>query len=85
MTRVVARVTAAQPWLIILEDLQWADAASLQLLAHVITETAQLPLMILMTVRDSALPREQRLAARFRLRARSSRLRAHRTHALAGQ
>jgi DNA-binding winged helix-turn-helix (wHTH) protein len=65
MSRVVARVTAAQPWLIILEDLQWADAASLQLLAHVVTETAQLPLVILMTVRDSALPREQRSRRAF--------------------
>jgi tetratricopeptide (TPR) repeat protein len=65
ITRVVARVTAAQPWLIILEDLQWADAASLQLLAHVVTETAQQPLMILMTVRDSALPREQRSRRAF--------------------
>lgn len=58
--QVVAHVCSAQPWLIILDDVQWADAASLQLLAHIVAETAHLPLLIVMTVRDSSLPSDKR-------------------------
>ncbi|MFI5306442.1 MAG: AAA family ATPase [Polyangiales bacterium] len=57
---VVASVTATQPWLIVLEDMQWADAASLQLLAHLLVEAASRPVLFLLTVRDTELPPEPR-------------------------
>jgi DNA-binding winged helix-turn-helix (wHTH) protein/tetratricopeptide (TPR) repeat protein len=60
MSRVVACMTAARPWLIVLEDMQWADAASLQLLAHLVSETPQLPLLLVLTVRDTELPPDRR-------------------------
>jgi DNA-binding winged helix-turn-helix (wHTH) protein/tetratricopeptide (TPR) repeat protein len=59
-SRVVAHMTAARPWLIVLEDMQWADAASLQLLAHLVAEIPQLPLLLVLTVRDTELPPEHR-------------------------
>ncbi len=56
MTTVASRVSAVQPWLIVLEDVQWADAATLALLAHVIAEAAQLRVLLVLTARDTELP-----------------------------
>ena len=41
------------PWLLVLDDLQWADAASLHLLAYVAPEIGRMRLMVLGTARDT--------------------------------
>ena len=50
-----------QPVVIVLEDLQWADKASLQLLGHVITADQPMRLLVLGTYRDSELSRSHPL------------------------
>ncbi|HKP61281.1 MAG TPA: AAA family ATPase [Polyangiales bacterium] len=60
MSDIVARVTAEEPWLIVLEDLQWADAATLELLAHVVTSAASQRILLLLTARDTELPTDPR-------------------------
>jgi len=45
-------VAAARPTLLILDDLHWADAASLGLLGFIAQELRELPLCILVTLRD---------------------------------
>ncbi|HEX2678102.1 MAG TPA: AAA family ATPase, partial [Polyangiales bacterium] len=60
MNAAFLQLTAARPWLVVLEDVQWADAASLELLAHLLVERAQRPLLFLLTVRDTELPRDRR-------------------------
>lgn len=59
MNEMVAKVCAVEPRLIILEDLHWADAATLRLLSHLVRQVAQLPLFILLTVRDTQLPKDE--------------------------
>ncbi|MEU3100869.1 BTAD domain-containing putative transcriptional regulator [Streptomyces griseoflavus] len=50
--RVVSALTAgAEPLLIVLEDLQWADASSLRLLSHVTGAVARRPVLVLATCR----------------------------------
>jgi DNA-binding winged helix-turn-helix (wHTH) protein len=60
----VAEITAgsdsARPWLHVLEDAHWADAASLQLLTHFASEISRLPALIILTVRDTELPKTPR-------------------------
>ena len=41
------------PLLLVLDDLQWADAASLRLLAYLAPEIARMPMVILATVRNT--------------------------------
>jgi DNA-binding winged helix-turn-helix (wHTH) protein/tetratricopeptide (TPR) repeat protein len=60
MSAVTKRMTAAQPWMIVLEDVQWADAATLELLAHVMAEATQQRLLLVLTVRDAELPTDPR-------------------------
>jgi DNA-binding winged helix-turn-helix (wHTH) protein len=60
MTRALLQMCAHGPWLVVLEDMQWADSASLQLLSQLIAEIAQLPLCLLLTVRDTELPEDAR-------------------------
>ncbi|MDW4572899.1 AAA family ATPase [Microbacterium sp. M3] len=50
----VIDVAAAEPTVIVLEDLQWADAASLGLLARLSRTLEQLPLVILGSMRTQA-------------------------------
>lgn len=45
--------TAEQPWLLVLEDLHWADGSSLGLLRHIARRVRRLGLVILATYRDS--------------------------------
>ncbi|MFZ1438585.1 MAG: AAA family ATPase [Candidatus Microthrix subdominans] len=47
---------------VILDDVQWADAASLQLLAHVLTIGVDAPVTVIATYRDSDLARGDRLS-----------------------
>ena len=50
-----------QPVVVVLEDLQWADKASLQLLGHVVTADQPMRLLVLGTYRDSELSRSHPL------------------------
>ena len=50
-----ARVASEQPTLMILEDLHWADDATLSLLDHLTQRLADLPLMLIGTYRDAEL------------------------------
>ena len=50
-----------QPVVVVLDDLQWADKASLQLLGHVVTADQPMRLLVLGTYRDSELSRSHPL------------------------
>ena len=52
---VLAGAAGTAPVVLLLDDLQWADAASLLLLRHVLRGTGPAPLMVLGTVRDAEL------------------------------
>ena len=63
ITRALQKLTDEGPLLLLLDDLQWADAASSRLLAYLAPEIAQMRLMILATVRTpESLPSDGRLA-----------------------
>jgi len=47
--------TAQGPLMIVLDDLHWADARSLELLEHVLAELGDVPLLIVGTYRDAEL------------------------------
>ncbi len=49
------QVAAARPVVLVLDDLQWADKQTLQMLRHVITNTTSARLLILATLRDTEL------------------------------
>ena len=53
VARALQKMTDEGPLLLVLDDLQWADAASLRLLAYVAPEIARMPLAILVTVRST--------------------------------
>lgn len=48
---------------VILDDVQWADAATLQLLRHVLTIGVAAPVVVVATYRDSDLARGDRLTS----------------------
>jgi DNA-binding winged helix-turn-helix (wHTH) protein len=50
--RTLQALTDELSWLLVLDDLQWADAASLHLLAYAAPEIARMRLVILATARD---------------------------------
>ena len=53
VTDLLARVASEQPLLIVLDDLHWADRATVQLLRHVATSTEPMRVGVLGTFRDS--------------------------------
>jgi class 3 adenylate cyclase/tetratricopeptide (TPR) repeat protein len=53
----LAMVSQHQPVVLVLDDLQWADKASLQLLRHVIASDQPMRVLVLGTYRDSELTR----------------------------
>ncbi len=57
----LARLTAVRPTLLVLEDLHWADPASLDLLRHVCSRLAGLPLLVVATYRVDELTRNHPL------------------------
>jgi tetratricopeptide (TPR) repeat protein len=57
----LATVSAHQPIVLVLEDLQWADEASLLLLRHLAAAERTMRVHVLGTYRDSELPRSHRL------------------------
>jgi len=46
-----------EPLLLILDDLQWADAPTLSLLRHIVASGSSTPVMVVGTYRDSDLSR----------------------------
>lgn len=63
--RCIADLAAPRPLLLVLEDLHWAEAASLDLLQFLLRRIAGAPVMVVATYRDEESPR---LAAFHRLR-----------------
>lgn len=59
-TDAIEKRASAQPQLIMLEDVHWADAASLKLLSHLVSTVTQHKLLIVLTVRDTQLPEDGR-------------------------
>src|SRR3954447_25902166 len=59
----VAAATAARPLVLVLEDLHWADQASLDLLRHLAHALATLPLLLVVTYRGDELDRRHPLTA----------------------
>ena len=53
LTRLFAHVAATSPVILVLEDLQWADDATLQFLLHLSRHIAAWPLLLLATYRSS--------------------------------
>jgi DNA-binding winged helix-turn-helix (wHTH) protein/tetratricopeptide (TPR) repeat protein len=59
ITDTVAKMCAIEPRLVVLEDVHWADAATLRLLTHLVKQVGQLQLMLVLTVRDTQLPKDE--------------------------
>ena len=55
IVQLLTRIAAEQPVLVALEDLQWADRASLELVAHVARHRITAPLLLLITAREEEL------------------------------
>ncbi|MHB8671732.1 MAG: ATP-binding protein, partial [Acidimicrobiales bacterium] len=55
VTDLLARAGAQQPVVVVLEDLHWADQASLRLLRHVAASAAPMRLLLIATYRDAEL------------------------------
>jgi DNA-binding SARP family transcriptional activator/tetratricopeptide (TPR) repeat protein len=51
----IAQISVAHPLVLVLEDLQWADRGSLQLLRHLVASDQPLQLLVLGTYRDNEL------------------------------
>jgi class 3 adenylate cyclase len=51
----IAQISVGQPIVLVLEDLQWADEGSLQLLRHLVAAELSGPVLVLGTYRDSEL------------------------------
>ena len=49
----LARASATAPALVVLDDLHWADASTCQLLRHLLSSQASLPILIVGTFRDT--------------------------------
>ncbi|MCH8994897.1 MAG: AAA family ATPase, partial [Chloroflexi bacterium] len=58
----LARAGQAQPLLLVLDDLQWADDATLLLLQHIAQQLREMPILILGTYRDVELDMARPLA-----------------------
>jgi len=57
LTQFIKRATKERPWFIILDDLQWADHSSLELLRYLSHHLPSMSLLIIGTYRDEALER----------------------------
>lgn len=54
---VVARLAALQPVLLVVDDLQWADAASATVIGHIVALLSPEPIALLCGIRDEAPPK----------------------------
>jgi hypothetical protein len=79
----IERRLQQEPLLIVIEDLHWADAASIDLLRHVVDHLADRPLMFLLTHRPEARPPQGTRAAHSVIRLGPLSLRD--THALVSE
>jgi phosphoribosyl 1,2-cyclic phosphodiesterase/tetratricopeptide (TPR) repeat protein/anti-anti-sigma regulatory factor len=61
VARFIAHAAQRRPWLLILDDLQWADEATLELLIYLGRQVPELPLMIVGIYRDTELEQEHPL------------------------
>ena len=61
VTQFIKRATRKRPWLLILDDLQWADRSSLELLRYLGHHLPSMHLMIIGTYRDNELDRNHPL------------------------
>ncbi|HET8629014.1 MAG TPA: AAA family ATPase [Thermomicrobiales bacterium] len=68
----LADAAAARPLVLLLDDLHWADPASLRLLRYVARQLDALPLLLVATYRDDELTRHHPLYALFPLLAREA-------------
>jgi tetratricopeptide (TPR) repeat protein len=57
----LVRVATQRPLVLVLEDLHWADAGSLEFLRYLSRQVADVPLLILVTYRDTELDRRHAL------------------------
>ena len=55
------RLARTRPLVLLVEDVHWADDASLQLLRHLAERTAEVPALVIATSRDEPAEREERL------------------------
>jgi len=55
LTEFIKRAAQDRPWILILDDLQWADDNSLKLLYHLARHTPSMPLLLIGTYRDADL------------------------------
>jgi hypothetical protein len=62
VVELLTAVCVRQPVVLVLEDLQWADRASLQLLRHVVGSDRPMRLVVLASCRDSELSRSHPMA-----------------------
>lgn len=60
-TQLIARASVVRPWLMILDDLHWADPASLEMLHYLARHIATMPLLIVGIYRDVELDRNHPL------------------------
>ncbi len=58
VTRFLQAIAASRPLMLALEDVQWADPASLELLRYLAARIAHLPLLVLVTYRVDELTRQ---------------------------
>jgi class 3 adenylate cyclase/tetratricopeptide (TPR) repeat protein len=63
VVELLTRLSAQQPVVLVLEDLQWADGASLQLLRHVVGSDRPMRLVVIGSCRDSELSRSHPMVA----------------------
>ncbi|WP_448616643.1 BTAD domain-containing putative transcriptional regulator [Modestobacter sp. URMC 112] len=61
-TAALRDLASARPLLVVLDDLQWADVASLRLLGHLARTVADTPVVVLVTYRDRTLDGGEPLA-----------------------
>lgn len=66
LTKFVEQATQNRPWLLILEDLQWADQSSLELLRYLGRHVSAMSLMIIGLYQDTELDRGHPLSEMFR-------------------
>lgn len=57
----LAHLSSEQPLLLVLDDLQWSDETTLELLAALAGPLAQLPVLVIAAYRSDGLPRDHRL------------------------
>jgi len=66
LTQFIERATQRQPWLVILDDLHWADQSSLEMLSYLGRYLPSIPLLIIATYCDTDLDRSHPLRETLR-------------------